>query len=853
MSFNNRLEFVNATSSEKIVLAHLQATSRLYTWELYSGFIYKRITNYFVYDLKQNQTDLTEVFSIGAVVAGTFYYDIKTSTVYVRTISSTDPATEEMIVTYQFYFSNVTIGASHDLTNTGEDVLYQGRITANPGFKHKVGIEQALTSLVGTGDLVLENNDGGLDTIFDTLFFENQTCLIYSWNTDLSYDEAILLYRGRVTNKSYDGQSVSFTIKDQIFDLLQTIQQNTFTEADGVNSSSVGRIKRWVYGRADGLQAQSTDQIGEGYLITGTVTTEFDSGIVTGTGTLFLSELSPNDVLTVGEQEFSVESIQSDIQLTTSDELEFSFSGETATVIPEIPTTNKNRNFYITNHAGSRIVKTLVSIIQTNRIELNNTTDLFAGDYLEFSTGERVPIKNINQNNIVVLQYSLISIPAISSNVTRQPIQNVYIGNREIIPENYTLTNQGSPNNRLTIELDSDVEFVVARARDLDIELTFTNGSRNVTTTDPVNLADILSPRDWIRPADIIYTTYYEILSVSEQSLELRVAFADATFTGDTQGKLPDYISDDTIISVNVLGKTEDGEPNGEWITTAAQAVKDICQTVGLTNFNNPAFDEAENTSSQLLSLMLPLTPTGGLTPAKNAIDLINKSIYGSLTLDNNLDLQYRILKNDVPTSPRIIRDSDVVSWKIKSTNGKSFRNSLINYRHQDYNIVTEQSSKSVASHSSDFVRDYIGTNQTSEFDVYLYDTRAAEIMSHRYTYFNRLGRSDITIESDLRLEDLEIGDVIKLEFSRLYKRFGGDDVRKKLMLVIGLTKTGERLTIEATDLNNTFNTTAVITPNTANPYSTATVNEKLQYGYITTEQGIVNDDEATAKINLIS
>jgi hypothetical protein len=853
MPFQNRPEFVSAATSEKIVLAQLQATSRLYTWALDTGSIYERVTDYFVVALKQGQDSLTQVFSYGALVEGSFYYNVKTSTVYVWNTGDTDPSTEEMIVTYEFYYSNVTINAPYNLITGNEHVLYHGRITASPGYKHKIGIEQALTSLVGTGDLALQNNDGGLDDIFDTLIFENQSCKVYSWNPELIYDDAKLIYKGKVTNKSYNGEIVTFTIKDQIFDLTQTIPQTAFTLDDGVNDSAVGQIKRWVYGKVDGLKVQSIDQIGSGYAITGTITSNIDGMTINGTGTLFLSELSPDDTLIIGEQEITVDTIISDTELTTSDELDFAFSNETAIVVPEISVTSKNRTFFVTDHACSTITKTITEVIQFNRVRLNNTDGLFAGDYVEFSTGERIQIRKIGADNIIVLTQNLITLPAVSSAVVRPPIQSVYVKNRQVLSENYTVSNLGAPTNKLTITLDDDTEFVIARAKDLGIQLTFTNGSRTVTTVEDVDLREILETRDWIRPADIAYTTYYEILSVDEQSLELRVPFADPTHTGDTQAKQPDYIGDDTVVSVNLLGRTVDGEPASDWIFTAADTVKDICSSVGLSDFNTTAFDEAASTSPQIISLALPLEIGTKLITAKDAIDLINKSVYGSLTLDDNLDLQYRILKNDVPSEVRIIRDSDVVSWKIKTTNGKNFRNSIINYRHQDYNRFTEDNYNLIVTHSSNFVRDYIGTNQTSEFDVYLYDTTAATIMAHRYNYFNRLGRTDLTIETDLRLETLEIGDVIQLEFNRLYKRFGDQETRKKLMLVIGLTKTGERLTIEATDLNNTFNSSAVLTENTASDYSAATVNEKLKNGYITTNQGIVNDEETTANINLIS
>ena len=108
-------------------------------------------------------------------------------------------------------------------------------------------------------------------------------------------------------------------------------------------------------------------------------------------------------------------------------------------------------------------------------------------------------------------------------------------------------------------------------------------------------------------------------------------------------------------------------------------------------------------------------------------------------------------------------------------------------------------------------------------------------------------------ITSDLRLENLEIGDTVVLNFERLYKRFGDSASRKKAMTIIGKTVNGERLIIELSDLGNLYNRASIITPDTAPSYLTADEDEKLKYGFITENNGIINDDEDTANIHLIS
>ena len=73
------------------------------------------------------------------------------------------------------------------------------------------------------------------------------------------------------------------------------------------------------------------------------------------------------------------------------------------------------------------------------------------------------------------------------------------------------------------------------------------------------------------------------------------------------------------------------------------------------------------------------------------------------------------------------------------------------------------------------------------------------------------------------------------------------------MMLVSGKTVTGQETTLELSDLGNTFNTSSYITPNNAPDWSAATEDEKIIYGYITDNQGIVDNEEDTAGTHLIS
>lgn len=850
MGFQNRSEFIKSQASEKITLVQIEATAPLLEWTLDSGSIYKRQTSYYAIGLKHIQTDLVEATS-AAVVEGEFFYDPLTSTIYTHIPGGTDPSLDQMIVTYQFHYADAPITASHDLSNTGTHVHYEGRVKSSPGFKHSIGIDQKLTSVIGSGVLKLENTDGGLDNLFDTLFFENRKVRVYSWNRSLNFADAQIIYRGRVTNKTFTESQVEFRVKDSLFDLLQNVPQTAYTDADNVNDDIKGRYKRWIYGRVEGLQLQSIDQIGSGYDLTGTVAAGTVDGTLTGTGTVFLSETSPGDKITIGTQEFTIESVESDTSLTLDNTPGFAFTLQTATLNPEIPTTNKNRDFFVAGHATANLSTTVVSVIQLNRVQVADTTGFVAGDFVQFATGERIEIKNIdNVNDILVLQQNLILQPSASSAVVRQPVQQIFVEGDTVDSDNFTITNTPT---ETTINISSTVEFDLARTASFGFDATFTNGSRSVTTTDDIDLREILNPRDFIRPTDISFTTFYEILRVEEQEITLRVNFADPNHTGATQGKRPEYIGDNTIISADVLGRTKDNTSSGEWIQTAADAIKDLLTQINVTDINTASFTQAALDNSELISIALPLTPTGSTVQTKTVVDLLSKSVLGALTLDNDLDLQYRILQAELDANATQIRDEDLVSWSIKSTNNDTIRNSLVRYRHKDIDRFSLESGANAVNFSSDFVRDYIGTNRSNELDVYLFNVRSAEIASHRDVYYRSLSRADITIQTDLRLEGVEIGDQLILDFDRLFKRLGDPTSRKKVAIVVGKTVTGQQVTLQLSDLGNIYNRTANITDNAAPDFASTTEDERLTLGFITTSQGIISGDEDTLNTNLIN
>ena len=854
MSFQSRDEFIKAQSSNKLTLVHIESRNRLINWEFVNGSTYRKSVAYVTVGLKQDQTDLSYTSNL-SLNEGQFRYDPTQGYVYAHFNGSIDPSTANIAATYRHFFSTMSLTAPWDLPNNTKHSFYEGRLISSPGYNYKVGIDQALTSIVGSGQIVLQNGDGGLDQLFDKVYFENRDVTVFSWNKDLAFSDAKIIYRGKITNKSFNNNRVTFKVKDGIFNLEQALPLETFSESDNVTSSVVGKYKRWLYGRVDGLKLQSLDQVGDGYNISGTVAGISTTNQLVGTGTSFLSELSPNDEITIGSQTFQIESVEDDNNATLDNEIDFTFSGATAFIKPEISPPTKNRTFLVAGHACARIETNIVKLIQLNRIQVDSTEGLFTGDLIEFETGERKQIKNIAPDNIIVLTDNYVTNVQVGQLVTRQPVQRLYKGSELINASDFTIDNQGAPNNYCQVTLPTDLEFNLARNKSLSKLLQFTNGSRVITTTEDIDLREYVNSRDYIRPADVSYTTFYEILSVEEQQITLRQVFSEPTILNAITFRNVDYINDTTNISAEVLGRTDDGEPNGVWLKTASDVVKDCLLQIGVPNslINTSSFDIAEIEAPQTISLKIPTTVTGRKIEAKTVVDLMNKTVLGALTLDNDLKYMYKILQNNIPESPIIIRDEDVIDWKITTTNGKTFRDSTGFYRQTDIDRNTLEAGQSQVDFTSEFIRDYIETSKKNESDFYLFNESEAAILNERLVYINRLSRSDIDVETDLRLENLQIGDIVQLEFKRLYSRLGDSNSKKKICMVVEKRVNGEKIDLGLTDLGNTFNTSSVIAPNTTNDYANATEDEKLKYGFITDGEGIVNNEDETANINLIS
>ena len=971
MAFTTHDEYIESNKSEKIILAQLHGFKRLYNFVADTG-VYSRTTPHFVSAVKKETTSLTRVTSLGALTDDTkYYYDINLSKLYLYDF---DQDTDEVIVEYRFFFSNVPMNLSWDLTDdAGDQVEYEPRIITVPKFKSQMSQGKKGINLIGKGSFKINNNDGEYDDIYDTIFFDNKAANIYSFNRDLAASEAKQIFRGIVTGKSFSTSTITFNVNDDLYKLDESITATQY--GSEVRDEDAQRYKRVLYGRNDNVLCQSLDQYGDGVAITGTVTGVSGNEYVTGSGTSFIDELTSGDELIVNGFSTTVEKVKSDTLIIVN-ELEATFSGLSATVIADIQYKAKNRTFQVAGHALKKASTTISSITSGNRIAVADS-DGFEADDIITVDGETATIRRVSGTTIVLTR-NLSGSPAVSDTVTKREIFSVRYGEDEtpIDDSDITISN-ASGYAKFTIADDAEINaakfvrnkenfsffngrdtvwlgtpaiyeltavantagslygtyFIIkdidgnttgcwfnnasesitepSHGADDDIAIILTSNtmtstlvaeacleaivtnvdyyqgstttdvislesktpsniltptvntsgfsiasiSTGVTVTSDVDLTTLIKPRDYIKKGTAADVVSYEVLSVEPTSIRLRSNYAETDATSYLKYKSVKYIGDDTQVYVNCLGKTKDGTPTGDFIKTGPEVVEDILTDVGLSAYlDTSSFTDAVVRAPQLMSLAIPADFTGAPESAKNVINVVNKTLLGSLFINTDLELGYDILDSEIPLNTlNTIYEEDLVKWSVKADGFDISKSVIGRYRHLDYDPNVDDESSSEVTYTSDFVNKYIGNNNTSEVSLALYETSDAQELIERDQFVNSLSNSIIKISGKLTLSKYNLGERVLLDLNRLYVALGSTSNTLRVGIITSMNNTGEKVELEIEDLGGLYSRAARVTDSSAPDYDASTDQEKVVNSHITGNNDIIDTDEDTFSTNLIS
>lgn len=466
----NYQDFADKTTSEKIILAHVHSVKRAFFFAPDSG-LYSKTMPYFVVDVTINSVAL--ISDIKANVDATHYhFEISTNKLYINSYSSSD----EIIITYRHFFSNLPINLSWDLQDYSEDVEYLPRISKYPNFKSQASSKKGI-SISGSGSLSINNNDDALTNLFDKNIFENKSVKIYSFNRELLPSEAKPLFFGVISGKTYSTTSITLNLKDDVYSLSQSISLETFDNLVIEDESDI--LKRVVYGKVDGLKVQSINQVGNGYQLTGSVSGRIDEEILIGSGTIFLQELSQNDTIIIEGDKVSVDEVLSDTKVRVG-KLEKTYHTTSATVVPEKHYYNKNRTFFVANHKIKQPSAEILSITSKNRLVVDNVLD-FKPDDIVFIGSESLQIRRISGNTIVLdTNYQLAH--NVGDFITKSTISNVTFGGVKFLESDITVSNQI---NGTTFTISQDAEFNVSDRKIEKTMFRFYSGRNKIWLGSP--------------------------------------------------------------------------------------------------------------------------------------------------------------------------------------------------------------------------------------------------------------------------------------------------------------------------------------------------------------------------------
>ena len=476
-------EFAKLTASQKITLVHLHMKRQVRLFTNAGSNVYTRNPAYWVVGVQVDGVIYSETSS--TPLANQFKYDPLTNLLEIH--STTNLQAKEVILEYRLFLSNVPVTASYNLQVGGFETSYKPVVTGIPGFKTSLAFANNNKALVGTGNLRIDNSDRFFTELLKSYRFENKLFSAYSWSRGLPYNEAQIIYSGFVNNGNLSSDEISFSIKDSIFSLNNLIPSTQFTSSEVIPKHEA-RFKKKVFGFVNGMAVQSISQLGDGYSITGTVSGEQETTIVTGTGTLFLDEIAPGDKLNIVGNKLVVKEVVDNEYLVVGETHDNLFNDLSITVSPSSPWYNTNRTFSVAEHALKRFETTIVSFLDRSRIQVADASIFNVGDKVVIK-GETYDIFRVSSTptipNVIVLDRTLSqnNLPVISDTVLKREIQNVKLSGEIILDTNFSIDN--TDNSECKMTLGATAEQDIGSEFSTPSDVTFVSGAEYAIVGTP--------------------------------------------------------------------------------------------------------------------------------------------------------------------------------------------------------------------------------------------------------------------------------------------------------------------------------------------------------------------------------
>ena len=853
-------QFKNQAVSEKIVLVRTEASKRLVGFNLFSGSVYS--INGFdvssVVGIEQDGTALTEVGTV-SLNAGEFYNDRTNRVLYLRSTDSSNPNGKFIALTRHYFFSNAGIKTHIDPANIATaEVEWLPQVVSTSEFGVELDnqqLEQIGNAIDGSGKVDLINDKDFWVPIFDKIIFENKACKVWSWNRLLPSTEAKLIFSGIIQSKNWSDTKISFTLADQLTQLRVPVELDNIGDIVGVRvpDRSLLYKQRRVYGQVKGHVCLSIDQVtSQGYPLTGTFSVTQNSDVLTGTGTAFLAQLSTGDRIRLSGDTEDItigETITSDTVAQLSNDFpRGNFTNVTATIIPSHPKRWINREFFVAHHATREPTTTVTASFGVRTIVVVDGRDIEPGDPLIVG-GQVVSVQRISGDKTQIKLAKTLTTPvSTGATVVRPSVSHVYLGDDLLEPSrDYSYD---APTGRIT--LTDTAEFNVSPVKKIRGTTAFTNASRTVTGVGTLFTEDV-KKGDWIRCKS--ETEFFEVLYVQDETTLFLRTPSTYTFTDEGQIKSPEVFNESSsVLSCEVLGKTEDGTKNGEFIRTGPQIVKDLLIENGLSAIIEPtSFDLAKEQGQYTLGLVIPAKVSDTKTKTtRDLITEINKNVFGSLIQDLDFNLQYKIFNPRRPSATlRTVTQADAIGFTIKSEAKRIVKQAEISYQFQEYYGPGRGPVNQVSVATSKAGLYLTKTDKVFQLNTLLTKDDEAVIIARRWAFLLSISSSVISIDSKLQLSDLNVTDIVRLEHPKLYDRVG-TSIKTKFAAIQSSRKNGFDTKIELEDLANAFSRCSTIVDVGSPNFDDSTDRDIVLSGYITDDFGLLNSDANTFDVNLI-
>ena len=826
--------------SEKVSLVVMLAEQRAKLFTFYASNTYYRNVDYHVDSVKQDGVPLEVAASEAVLSSGTYFYSYNERKLYVNAVGDGDPINENISIVYRFHFSSAPLILPYDLDD-GYEVEWLPYIDAIGSIGQQLDDQLTGVVLESTSSVKLQNNEGFFDPIFDKMIWENKEISFYSWFTCTNITEARKIFTGIVESKEFAPDFISFRVVDFIFKLRDFVSNGIFSESDGsVLDSSIGKSKRRIYGRVDKCQTTPIDAVKEGFNLTGTLSITALTLTLNGTSTLFLKELSVDDeikfIINNEEVKFTINSITSDILATVSSDYDSTITSLPATCSPAIPYRFKNRRWHIAGHKLRKSTAIITSVISARQFIVDDVSEFFADDVVVVG-GVTTQVTRVTGSSIV-LEQTISPTPLVGVTIEKVPVLRARFGNTILIlNRDFTVTNT----SEAILEIDPTAEFNVSRERLTSFTLTFTNGSNSITSASASDLRTIIKPRDWIRKLTQSGDVWFEVVSVENNSIKIRVPFSQTGGTEIARIKNVEIIDDNSLITVDCYGM----DYNNKWIRTASNAVRHLIKNdAAFTLVNEDSFTQADSDCKHTMSMAIPDIDSEPLS-IRNTINKINESIFGSLYGDSIQRASYSIVNSRRPINIAPIKDDDIISWSSDSNNN-IVNKVTVNYAPY-VDTTTGENAFYVENFSSAFVDNYSKIKNTDEYTSYVYDQNSAIIMAQRRAFYKSTSSLIITLKAKALFFSYSVSDRIYIELDRLFNRYGSS-TKKKIGIVSGVKKNSTDSEITLNDMGNIFNRNPTIAPTGTLSFTAASDDDKIKYGFIlstTTETpDITSEDE---------